>query len=267
MIPVLGQRYKIEIETTSKPKAEYLTDAYFELDLPVAPAVMVGDEIVVEGADVDQHAIEAAICRQLGLPAAQPEAKRFLKKFFENNIRPPKAVAYRGGKMIIVEKFLGRRVEIPEDRRYALKQGLWGRRIEGRIDFGFSQPALVLSGGVKSLDWLVAPGQTVSAGETVVFAITGKILYIDSPVGGGIRFNDGLQADAAAIGEDPYGRGWLFSIQPPGDAAAALEGLATAQDFLASLKASEGFKNPEGIKGGVSGMCKAVYSGIGAQKV
>ncbi len=52
MMPRLGQRYDIEIETISKPMAEYQTDEYFELDLPVAPAVMVGEEIVVEGSDM-----------------------------------------------------------------------------------------------------------------------------------------------------------------------------------------------------------------------
>jgi len=36
MMPRLGQKYEIEIETISKPKAEYQTDEYFELDLPVA---------------------------------------------------------------------------------------------------------------------------------------------------------------------------------------------------------------------------------------
>jgi hypothetical protein len=46
MIPRLGEKYEIEIETISKPKEEYMTDEYFELDLPVAPAVMVNDEIV-----------------------------------------------------------------------------------------------------------------------------------------------------------------------------------------------------------------------------
>jgi len=51
MMPRLGQRYKIDIETVKRPKDEYLTDEYFELDLPVAPAVMVGEEIVVEGTD------------------------------------------------------------------------------------------------------------------------------------------------------------------------------------------------------------------------
>ncbi len=82
MIPVLGQKYDIEIEVTSKPKAEYMTDGYFELDLPVAPAVMVGDVIVVEGSDIGQFEIETEICKQLSLPPPEPESKSLLKKLF-----------------------------------------------------------------------------------------------------------------------------------------------------------------------------------------
>jgi len=73
MLPRLGDKYAVEIEVTSRPKAEYLTDEYFALDLPVAPAIMVGEEIVTEGRDVDDHTVEAAICRQLGLPEPTPE--------------------------------------------------------------------------------------------------------------------------------------------------------------------------------------------------
>jgi hypothetical protein len=75
MIPGLGQKYEIEIETIAKPNAEYMTDEYFELDLPVAPAVMAGDEIVVEGTDVSQVDLEKVICRHLGLPEPQPRKK------------------------------------------------------------------------------------------------------------------------------------------------------------------------------------------------
>ena len=83
MIPVLGQKYEVKIEVTSKPKADYMTDAYFELDLPVAPAVMVGDEIVVEGSDVGQLEVEAAICKALDLPPPPPEKRGIFKKLFK----------------------------------------------------------------------------------------------------------------------------------------------------------------------------------------
>ncbi len=75
MIPGLGEKYKIEIETIAKPIDEYMTDEYFELDLPVAPAVMVGDEIVVEGTDVSDQDLEEVICRHLGLPKPKPRKK------------------------------------------------------------------------------------------------------------------------------------------------------------------------------------------------
>ena len=77
-MPRLGEKYPVEIDITSKPKAEYETDEYFELDLPVAPAVMVGDEILVEGTDVSEHDLEVRICRHLGLP--EPVKKGMLDR-------------------------------------------------------------------------------------------------------------------------------------------------------------------------------------------
>jgi len=82
MMPRLGQKYEIEIETISKPIAAYQTDEYFELDLPTAPAVMVDEEIVVEGADVAETKLEAVIRRHLGLPMQELEPKGFLKRLF-----------------------------------------------------------------------------------------------------------------------------------------------------------------------------------------
>lgn len=78
MLPRLGGRYELEIEATSKPKAEYHTDAYYALDLPVAPAVMVGEEIVVEGKDIGEEEFEAAIRRHLGLPGEDGSGKKGL---------------------------------------------------------------------------------------------------------------------------------------------------------------------------------------------
>ena len=80
MMPRLGKKYDIEIETISKPKAEYNTDEYFELDLPVAPAVMVGEEIVVEGSDVSDRELEAIICRYMGLQPPEQQKNGFLDR-------------------------------------------------------------------------------------------------------------------------------------------------------------------------------------------
>ena len=81
MVPRLGQKYEFEAEVISKPIADYQTDEYFELDLPAAPAIMVGEEIVVEGADVAEGKLEAVICRHLGLPAPAPPKKGFLGRW------------------------------------------------------------------------------------------------------------------------------------------------------------------------------------------
>jgi hypothetical protein len=82
MMPRLGQKYHLECQIISKPIAEYQTDEYFELDLPMAPAVMVGEEIVVEGADVAEEQLEAVICRHLSLPAPALTKKGLFGRFF-----------------------------------------------------------------------------------------------------------------------------------------------------------------------------------------
>jgi len=85
MMHRLGEKYKdIEIEVTSKPIAEYQNDEYFELELSVAPAVMVADEIVVEGSNVSQDKVEMVICRCLGLPEPEPEKKGILDRLLGN---------------------------------------------------------------------------------------------------------------------------------------------------------------------------------------
>jgi len=58
----------------------------------------------------------------------------------------------------------------------------------------------------------------------------------------------------------------LFRIKPDADLETFSQTALNAHEYTESLKGTEGFKNPEGLKGGVSGICKAVYSGIREQK-
>ena len=169
--------------------------------------------------------------------------------------------------MVVIEKFLGQRVTIPEDRLYAPKQGLWAKAASKEITFGLTEPALVLSGGANSLDWLVDKGHSVEIDESVICMITGKILFIETPVGGSIVFNEAVKSDPSRILEDPYGEGWIFTITPGGNPQAEMAHLSDGSGYLKSLKQTDGFKNPEGVIGGVSGICKAVYSGIREQKL
>jgi len=78
MMPRLGEKYTVGIEVISKPVAEYQCDEYFDLDLPVAPAIMVDELIVVEGSDISQDKVESAICRCLGLPEPELQKKGIL---------------------------------------------------------------------------------------------------------------------------------------------------------------------------------------------
>jgi hypothetical protein len=83
MMPSLGTKYPIEFDVFSQPIAHYQTDEYFERDLPVAPAVMVGEEIVVEGSDVTEDKLEAAICRHLRLPEPEIKKQGFFGRLFK----------------------------------------------------------------------------------------------------------------------------------------------------------------------------------------
>ncbi len=165
-----------------------------------------------------------------------------------------------------IEKFLGKRVEIPEDRKYGARQGLWARLEDGVIVLGLSEPALVLIGGLNDLQWIVSEGDRVRPGDTVAVAITQKLLYLDTPLGGTIHFNEALAENLRWVAESPYERGWLFKIRPDSDPQEALGSLGEAKDYIEVLKHTEGFKNPDGVHGGVSPICKAVYLSIREQK-
>jgi len=65
MLSRLDGRRDLEVEVISKPQAAFRCEEYYALELPVAPAIMVDDEIVVEGKDINEAALEAAIRRHL----------------------------------------------------------------------------------------------------------------------------------------------------------------------------------------------------------
>ena len=169
--------------------------------------------------------------------------------------------------MAVIEKFLGQRVDIPEDRNFYAKQGLWVKPEDDDMVFGFTAPALVLSGGVNDLDWLVNENVSVKQGQDVVFVITGKILYINTPLPGTISFNADVKQNVSFAIKDPYVKGWLFRIKPDTGMEESGQTALDAQGYTEWLKGTDGFKNPEGLQGGVSSICKAVYSGIREQKI
>ncbi len=84
MPPKLGEKYDIEVETISKPRAEYQTAEYLKLTLPPAPAAMVGEEVEAQGPNLSEDQVEAAIRLHLGLPELPQEARKgFLDRLFK----------------------------------------------------------------------------------------------------------------------------------------------------------------------------------------
>ncbi len=65
MLSRLDSRAEVAVEVISKSREAYRCDDYFALDLPLAPAIMVGEEIVTEGKDIDEATLAAAIHRHL----------------------------------------------------------------------------------------------------------------------------------------------------------------------------------------------------------
>jgi len=65
MAPRLGEKYGIEIEIISRPREAYKSEEYARLALPAAPAVLIGEKIIVQGKDISEEELETAIRRHL----------------------------------------------------------------------------------------------------------------------------------------------------------------------------------------------------------
>lgn len=66
MMSGLDKKYPVQINVVSKPFSEYRNLKYQESKLPVAPAIMIGQEVLVQGQDIQQHDLEKAIRARLG---------------------------------------------------------------------------------------------------------------------------------------------------------------------------------------------------------
>jgi hypothetical protein len=65
MAPRLGEKYGIEVEIISRLREAYKSEEYARLGLPAAPAIMIGEEIIVQGKDISEEELETAIRRHL----------------------------------------------------------------------------------------------------------------------------------------------------------------------------------------------------------
>ena len=111
---------------------------------------------------------------------------------------------------------------LPGDLRYAPRNHMWCREVDGRHRFGFTAYAVRLMQDVYFLDWTVSTGDGVHYLQQIGHIETSKAesdLY--APMAGTIvAFNRELLKDPSAINVDKYGTGWLFEMD--GDAAGTM---------------------------------------------
>ncbi|MHB0981411.1 MAG: glycine cleavage system protein H [Thermoleophilia bacterium] len=196
--------------------------------------------------------------------------------------------------MATVHNFLGRDIEIPEDRLYSPAAHFWFRAVGGTGDgtradgtaadggssggaraggggaaaeyeVGVTEPGVALTGGLVDLDVLAEAGTDVAPSEEVAFATTRKaIKYFMSPIAGAITTAN-AEATAETVNEAPYDT-WLFRMIPapetPGSA------LVEAVPYAAKLAASEhatahaAAAAAAAKAGKASPTCRSIYTGI-----
>jgi len=67
MLPRLGKKFPVIIESVSKPRQEYQSKDYAKLGLPKAPAVTMDGKIIVEGRDIKEQELEDIIKKNLSV--------------------------------------------------------------------------------------------------------------------------------------------------------------------------------------------------------
>ncbi len=117
--------------------------------------------------------------------------------------------------------------DVPGDRRYT-KDHEWAREQEGRIVVGITHYAQDQLGDVVFVG-LPEPGSEVTAGQPLgEVESTKSVSDVYSPVSGKVlEKNAEVEQSPELVNSDPYGQGWLVSIEPSGEAS----GLLTADEY------------------------------------
>jgi glycine cleavage system H protein len=118
--------------------------------------------------------------------------------------------------------------EVPNDRRYT-KDHEWARSDGGQVVVGITDFAQDQLGDVVFVG-LPEPGTEVQANQPLgEVESTKSVSDVYSPVSGKVRDkNAEVEQNPELINEDPYGRGWLVSIEAD---AAVLDSLMSAEEY------------------------------------
>ena len=125
--------------------------------------------------------------------------------------------------------------ELPEDRRYTAEHE-WARAENGRIVVGITDYAQDQLGDVVFVG-LPETGATVEAGKPLgEVESTKSVSDVYSPVSGTvIEINTLLETSPELVNEDPYGRGWLVTIEAP---ESSVEELLDAAAYRALIESA-----------------------------
>ena len=117
--------------------------------------------------------------------------------------------------------------EVPNDRRYT-KDHEWARDDDGRLVVGITDYAQDQLGDVVFVG-LPEPGTEVEANQPLgEVESTKSVSDVYSPVSGKVlEKNAEVEQNPELINSDPYGRGWLVSIEPAG----SLESLMSSEEY------------------------------------
>ena len=124
-------------------------------------------------------------------------------------------------------------MNVPEDRRYT-KDHEWALLDGGRVRIGITDYAQDALGDVVFVD-LPEVGAAVEAAASISeVESTKSVSDIYAPVSGTVVEVNADLADAPErLNEDPYGEGWICTIEPTD--AAAFEGLLDAAAYEALI--------------------------------
>lgn len=120
--------------------------------------------------------------------------------------------------------------EAPNDRRYT-KEHEWAREQDGRVIVGITDYAQDQLGDVVFVG-LPEPGAQVEAGKPLgEVESTKSVSDVYSPVSGTVlEANGELESTPELINSDPYGAGWLVTIDAGGG---GLDVLMSAAEYQA----------------------------------
>lgn len=135
-------------------------------------------------------------------------------------------------------------MELPEDLYYS-KEHAWVRVMGGRAIVGVTDHAQAQMGGIVFVD-LPQEGVQVEKAEVFGTLESAKtVAEIFAPISGEIvSANGDLEEDPGLINEDPYGNGWLITMEM--DDPDELETLLNSVEYENFLEKKEPKKEPKG---------------------